>query len=146
STLPRLLRRRRLPATSICVAPPAIRLALLGALARRALRGRLLARRGLLRPLRARRLGPVAALAALGGRPSRAPLREAGLQRLHQADHVGGRRRRLAGDDLLALRLGADQLLDALPVFVVVLLRLPLGAERVDELLGHRQLALLGLD
>ena len=76
------------------------------------------------------------------GRPpalAAAGLVEAALQRLAEVDHVGRPLGRLLGDDLLAGFLGLDPVAQLLDVGVLVLLRIPVARQRVEQL--HRHLA-----
>ena len=71
---------------------------------------------------------------------------DAGAEDLHQVDHLGGGRRLLdAGDDLASRALGLDEDLDLLAVGVVVLVRIPLALHRLEQEVGHRQLAVAQL-
>ena len=76
------------------------------------------------------------------------PLRlvEAGLERGHEVDDV---RRRLGGlglvHDLLACLLRLDALAQLLDVRVVILVRVPVGGQSVDELARHLQRRRVGL-
>ena len=68
------------------------------------------------------------------------------LQRRHQVGRLG--RLRLLGDgldDLLAPRLALDQRQQLLAVLVAVLVGVELAAQRLDQLPGHLELALLEL-
>ena len=67
---------------------------------------------------------------------------EARFERGHQVEHLGRRLGLGLGDDLLAGRLLVDELEELLAVLVVVLLRLEVAGERLDELGRHRELAL----
>ena len=91
------------------------------------------------------RLGLASLLAILVAR-ALAHRVEARLQRAHE---VGDRRGLLLGgldDDLLAGGLLLDHLQDGLAVGVLVLGRLELAGQRLDQLLGDVDLALVGLD
>src|SRR5580704_7089545 len=116
-----------------------------GLLGPRRLLGRL-GRRLLLRRRGAAGRGPLGGRAAtcalgarLGGRL------DAGVERLHQVDDLGGRLRRLLDHDLVALALLLDQRLDLFAVRVVVALGVPVGLHRLDEQLRHGELAVADL-
>ena len=71
---------------------------------------------------------------------------EARLERRHQVGHLLRLRLLRLDGDLLAVRLALDQLEDLLAVLVVVLRRLEVRGQRVDQLLGHLELAVRGLE
>ena len=72
--------------------------------------------------------------------------REARLERGHEVGHLLGLRRLGLHGDLLAGGLALDQLEHLLAVLVLVLLGLEVRRERVDQLLGHLQLAVGDLE
>src|SRR4051794_19117042 len=91
-------------------------------------------------------LGLVGRVGVRGVGAARAHRVEAGLQRAHEVGHrrAGLLDLRLHGD-LLAGGLALDEREHLLAVGVVVLVRLPLAGQRLDELLGDRELAVVGL-
>src|SRR3954471_934458 len=136
-----------------CTRPPGGASARAREWARSALRRGLLGRRLALRRrlALALRLGGAVALAIAIVRATAAIALangvEARLQRGHEVRHrlLGLLALRLHGD-LLAGRLALDQREDLLAIGVAVLAGLPLAGERLDELLGDRQLAVVDLD
>ena len=71
---------------------------------------------------------------------------DGGLERGHQVRHLLGLLRRGVDHHRLALRLALDQIEHAVAVLVAVLPGLEVRHQGLDQLLGHRQLALAGLD
>ena len=91
----------------------------------------------------AARLAGASARPALGARLGRRL--DAGVERLHEVDDLGGGLGRLLDHDLVALALLLDERLDLLAVRVVVALGVPVRLHRLDEQLGHGELAVADL-